>query len=178
MGRKRKEPSPTLYSWGINDLKYHSDYYRENYDDYKAVYTKWTGMMKRALSPKYLAKFPTYEGSSVCDGWQFISEFKDWTTSQVWQGLELDKDILVIGNKHYSPETCAYVPKFVNYCFLTRPAGRGDNPIGVSLRKEKRYGPDYKVPHPYRAEVNDGTGTVLRLGIFDEPMQSTFALKC
>lgn len=125
MGRKRPELSPSLYDWGTNDLKYYTEYYKENYEEYRGVYAKWTGMAKRALSPKYLAKYPSYEGSSVCDGWAFLSEFKDWTVAQVWKGLELDKDILVVGNKHYSPETCAYVPKYLNYCFLTRPAGRG-----------------------------------------------------
>jgi hypothetical protein len=163
---------PTLYNWGVNDLKYVDDFYINNYEDYRGVYSKWTGMMKRAMSPKYLAKTPSYDGSSICDYWQYLSEFKDWTVGQVWKGLELDKDILVVGNKHYSAETCAYVPKYVNYCFLTKQGGRGDCPIGVSKKIEKRYGPNYVMPNPYAAAVNDGTGTYIRLGTYNNPMDA------
>jgi hypothetical protein len=90
----------------------------------------------------------------------------------VWKGLELDKDILVVGNKHYSPDTCVYVPKFVNYCFLTKNGGRGIYPLGVSYITENRFGPDYKLPRPFRAGVNDGTGTLIRLSTFSDPMDA------
>lgn len=163
---------PTLYNWGVNDLKYIDDFYLNNYEDYCGVYGKWTGMMKRAMSPKYLAKTPSYEGASICGEWQYLSEFKTWTTDQVWKGLELDKDILVVGNKHYSPETCVYVPKFVNYCFLTRNGGRGAYPLGVRELQEKRYGSDYKRPKPYGSAVNDGFGKAKYLGSYIEPMDA------
>lgn len=172
MGRKRPELAPSLYGWGTNDLKYYSDYYKENYQEYKEVYGKWTDMAKRAMSPKYLAKTPSYEGASVCEEWSFLSEFKDWTTSQVWKGLELDKDILIVGNKHYSPETCAYVPKYVNYCFLTKQGGRGDcSSIGVYVVSDKRH-PNWIPTKPYSAQVNDGLGNYLALGRYSEQMDA------
>ena len=46
-------------------------------------------------------------------------------------GWELDKDILVKGNKIYSPDTCCFVPKEVNTVFTKRQSKRGDYPIGV-----------------------------------------------
>lgn len=163
---------PTVYGWGINDLRLQDIVCPELKKDHKTIYQSWQGMIKRFSCEKYKAKYPSYEFSGASDEWKFLSTFKVWCMSQPWKGLELDKDILVPGNKFYSPETCAFVPKYVNYCFLIKQGGRGEYPIGVSKRVEKRYGPDYQVPHPFRAEVNDGTGTVIRLGIFDEPMDA------
>lgn len=44
----------------------------------------------------------------------------------------IDKDILVKGNKIYSPETCYLVPQNVNCVLLKREADRGKYPIGVT----------------------------------------------
>jgi hypothetical protein len=44
----------------------------------------------------------------------------------------LDKDILLPGNKHYSPELCAFVPKWLN-AFISnmKQKDRGELPMGV-----------------------------------------------
>ena len=48
----------------------------------------------------------------------------------------LDKDILVKGNKCYSPETCSFVPKHINLLFVKGDATRGELPIGVTFHKQ------------------------------------------
>ena len=58
--------------------------------------------------------------------------------SQDWEGKELDKDILVQGNKVYSPVTCIFVTKEVNCLFNKKEKSRGDCPIGVSFHKRDR----------------------------------------
>jgi hypothetical protein len=50
----------------------------------------------------------------------------------------LDKDILVVGNRVYSPETCIFVPTRINNLFVTRESLRGDYPLGVKLSKCKK----------------------------------------
>lgn len=51
---------------------------------------------------------------------------------QDWRGKQLDKDILFLGNKVYSPETCVFVDQLTN-CFINeRAASRGDTMIGVN----------------------------------------------
>lgn len=40
--------------------------------------------------------------------------FRDWALAQDWEGNQLDKDILVSGNKVYGPETCCFVPRYLN----------------------------------------------------------------
>ena len=45
----------------------------------------------------------------------------------------LDKDILVKGNKIYSPETCIFVPQRINTLFCKSDSIRGKYQIGVSF---------------------------------------------
>ena len=49
----------------------------------------------------------------------------------------LDKDILVHGNKIYSPSTCIFVPQRINTLFVKKDMNRGDLPIGVHWDKSR-----------------------------------------
>lgn len=57
---------------------------------------------------------PTYEGCTVCDEWLYFSNFKKWFDENYIEGFQLDKDIIIRGNKVYSPQTCCFVPKEIN----------------------------------------------------------------
>lgn len=96
------------------------------------AYSKWAGMLYRS----YTAKPNTsYYGCFVREDWlnfqQFCSDYynmigynNDW---------ELDKDILFIGNKMYSKDTCVLVPRQINSLILKASGIRGNFPIGVSF---------------------------------------------
>lgn len=47
----------------------------------------------------------------------FFSNFAEWFDKHHVEGWELDKDILVSGNRTYSPETCCFVPHEINVLF-------------------------------------------------------------
>lgn len=49
----------------------------------------------------------------------------------------LDKDILVAGNKIYSPETCLFVPNRIN-SLLIRGVKTGPLPLGVSMMHQTK----------------------------------------
>jgi hypothetical protein len=98
-------------------------------------YTKWADMMRRCYNPKMLAERPSYLGCTVCDDWLYFSKFKAWMQAQDWEGKQLDKDLLVPGNKVYSPETCIFVSSEVNMFLVDRGASRGEWPIGVYFEK-------------------------------------------
>ena len=57
--------------------------------------------------------------------------FRSWMETQDWKGKHLDKDILVQGNKVYSPNTCVFVDSVVNTFLIDSAASRGEWPIGV-----------------------------------------------
>ena len=99
-------------------------------------YAAWTGMLERCYSTKFLESKPSYIGTSVCSKWVYASEFKKWMEQQDWEGKSLDKDIIVRGNKLYSPDTSAFVLPATNSFVIARGACRGDYPIGVSLCKQ------------------------------------------
>lgn len=101
-------------------------------------YRVWRGLLARCYNSKTKLKTPSYDGCTVSDNFKHYSYFKDWCSSQIGfgeVGWELDKDILVRGNKVYSENTCVFVPKEVNLLLLTAKGIRGTHPIGVAFHK-------------------------------------------
>ena len=77
--------------------------------------------------------------------------------TQDWEGKQLDKDIIVKGNKIYHPERCSFVTHAVN-SFVTT-AGVPDNSIGVAwIDRLKKY--SAKCGNPF-------TGKSEYLGLFE-----------
>ncbi len=70
-------------------------------------------MLQRCYSESYLNKRPSYRGCSVCEEWKTFSNFMAWMKNKNMENLELEKDILVPGNKLYSPETCVFVSRWI-----------------------------------------------------------------
>ena len=97
-------------------------------------YRLWNGMINRCYNEKYLMKYPSYAKCSVDERWKYLSAFKEWCNNQIGfeqEGWTLDKDILIKGNKVYSPETCCFVPAEINTLILKADRIRGKYPIGV-----------------------------------------------
>ena len=132
---------PTVFGHGyIGEGAYKT---RENNKPTR-VYTTWTNMFQRCYDPKYHEKEPSYIGCEVCEEWCNFQFFAEWYEQNYYeidkQRMALDKDILVKGNKLYSPETCCFVPQSINTLFIKRDALRGALPIGVSYNKQyKKY---------------------------------------
>lgn len=102
------------------------------------AYNQWKNMMMRCYSPSYQKKKPSYIGCTVCEEWLKYSVFFEWYNIHYREGFQLDKDLLVSGNKVYSPDTCAYVPKRINLLFATHKASRSGS-IGVFPSPNGRY---------------------------------------
>jgi len=135
-----------VHGVGINDLDYQycKTTYQEVNGKVKAVdmwkcpyYVAWGHMMDRAYAKRYSVETSSYFGVHTCEDWLYASKFVEWMNTQVWQGLELDKDILVQGNKIYSPETCSFVPKVINLLLIRSVQKDRDLPTGVCLRVYK-----------------------------------------
>ena len=99
-------------------------------------YRVWTEMLRRCYYDKAQERNPTYRGCSVSEEWLTFSNFKAWMEKQEWEGLELDKDVLIPGNNVYDPETCVFVTRVVNMFTTDSGAARGKWLIGVSFDKE------------------------------------------
>jgi len=112
------------YGIGVNDNPMAGDPYQ----------VKWRNMLKRCYSTPVQKAQPTYKGCSVTIGWLLFSNFKKWMQGQDWEGKQLDKDLLVKGNKIYSPTTCVFVDAKVSLLLCDSPLRRGKWPLGVSRR--------------------------------------------
>lgn len=120
---------------GVNDVDYIVQPVINGSKVWCPFYRVWQNMLKRCYNVNYLAKYPTYIGCSVCEEWLTFSNFKKWMETKDWKGKQLDKDLLFVGNKVYSPETCVFVDGVLNNFTLDRAADRGKWPIGVYLRE-------------------------------------------
>lgn len=98
-------------------------YYCTNGKD-KVCHQTWDDMIKRCYAPKTKEIASRYSGVTVHPKWHNYQNFAEWYYSHVVTGWQLDKDMLVIGNKLYSEGTCIFVPVEIN-AFLTGGLKRG-----------------------------------------------------
>ena len=131
-GRVRDVYTPYLYGVGyIGECNYHSN---------KKIYEIWRGMLERCYNEKERYRNPTYGDCRVCEEWYNFSNFSKWYEENYYEidneKMHLDKDILIKGNKVYSPQTCVFVPERINELFTKSNKVRGSYPIGVSWKKK------------------------------------------
>lgn len=167
-----RKKSKLVCGVGINDVEYAVT----KYEDYTGMdgkqkkraiwvcpfYRKWKDMLMRCYYEKYQESHSTYIGCSVCKEWLTFSNFKAWMEKQDWEGKQLDKDIIFIGNKIYSAETCVFVDKRVNSFLLECNSSRGGLPIGVSLSRR----------HNKFKAVCSIVGRAKHLGLFDTELEA------
>lgn len=98
------------------------------------AYIAWRDMLRRCYSAKCHEAQPTYIGCAVCDEWISFQNFADWFEGNYPKDgnkYQLDKDLKIIGNKVYSPETCLFVSRQVNSFTTDCGASRGAFMIGA-----------------------------------------------
>lgn len=144
----------------------------------KMAYRAWSHILARCYDPEVQKKQPYYYDCSVDPRWHCFAVFEEWFIQQeqrhfkedygVGRRWSIDKDILVRGNKVYSPETCCFVPNEVNAA-VTKPKRRiahVDLPEGVGLIKPKTI--NSKIGYTARAHTGR-TDKERYLGYYDTP---------
>lgn len=130
-------------------------------------YRAWINMLSRCYDQKSQKKYPTYIGCSVCEEWLNFQNFGKWYDENYYnvpnEKTCLDKDILIKGNKVYSPDTCCFVPETINQLFTKHTLSRGKYPIGVIL---------YKELNKYGARCNNNFGNHQYLGMFNTEIEA------
>lgn len=133
------------------------------------IYKTWVNMINRCYNERMVSMNPTYADCSVSDEWLRFSAFKCWMETQDWLGMELDKDILIPGNRIYSSETCVFVDPALNLFLVDRSAARGKWPLGVCWSGQAK---------KFMARCrNPFTGKADYLGLFNCPDQAHSAWK-
>ena len=116
-------------------------------------YASWIGMLKRCYAKESLSKHSSYVGCEVCDEWKCYANFEKWFKANYYEipneTMCLDKDILIKGNKIYSPQTAIFCPQRINTLFIRNWSVRGDMPIGVYKYESNKH-----QSKPYIAQCN------------------------
>lgn len=135
----------------------------------------WTNMLHRCTE-KCWVKYPTYIGTTCSENFKSYTFFYEWCQKQVGfgnrdevgRGWQIDKDILIKGNKHYSEDTCVFVPSKINKLLTKRHNFRGEWPIGVSWHESSK---------KFHSCCSDGAGKNKRLGCFNTMQEAFLAYK-
>lgn len=158
-----------IHGIGINDADYKLSENVLVSGKYKKTwrcpfYTVWASMIARGYSDKFKSKYPTYLTTKVCEDWLIFSNFRLWMEKQDWRDNHLDKDLIGDGEV-YSPDTCCFIPNFVNTSLVLSNSIRGSLPVGVSVSTHKGRG------ILYQSMIKDRRGEVSQknLGRYSTP---------
>ena len=165
---KVKDPhSPSVCGVGISGTKYPI-----TVDSVKTKeYGLWKDMLRRCYSDAYKKRKPTYEGCEVSDKFKSYEYFYEWCNKQVGfgvEGFELDKDLLIKGNKVYSENSCVFIPVEINSLLVKRENMRGKYLIGVCWHKKGK---------AFMAKVSRNKGQPEHLGSFKTEIEAFNAYK-
>ena len=146
----------------INAVEYKQDgwnpwYYRRVYEecgylgmkhDYQEPsYLLWKNVIQRCYNKKIHIYKPEYKDKSVCEEWLNYTNFKLWYDEHFISvknnQVDLDKDLLVQGNKIYSPETCVFLLHYQNTMFESSAKDKiyenEDGTFVIGGGKKKKY---------------------------------------
>ena len=163
-----KDPySPSVHGVGITGVKYPC---RTNGVLVKE-YVLWTNMLRRCYSDNSKKKHPTYVGCEVSDNFKSYEYFYEWCHKQIGfgvDGFEIDKDLLIKGNKIYSESTCVFIPAEINTVLVKCVASRGEHLIGVCWSK---------TANAFKVAVRKNKGKQEHLGYFNTELEAFKAYK-
>ena len=145
-----------VFGVGVNDSSFQTSFYNGGLPVKHRAYSSWSNLLQSCYSPKFLEKHPALSGYSVCDEWLYFSNFFKWWKDNYVEGWEIDKDMLVTGNKIYSPETCVYIPESLNKFINLKSGLSSKYPIGAHASGKK-----------FQAEIRNELGVRTRIGRFD-----------
>ena len=131
---------------GLDKIYYGIGYYGKELEGVKLSdipgYRTWRMMLQRCYDKKVHNAEPRYRDCVVCDEWHSLYNFNKWYMKNYYsiadERIELDKDILIKGNKIYSPDTCVFAPQKINVLIVSANRIRGEFPIGVYYDKQKK----------------------------------------
>lgn len=172
-GKVKSHFVPTVLGVGIVGL----EATRDESGEIIRSYSIWRSVLGRCYYDKKRINIPTYKDCKVCDEWLYYKNFKEWYDENYYeiegQKMTLDKDILVKGNKIYSPKTCVFVPEVINLLFTKNNKNRGDLPIGVDwFKRDNMYRAQYRF-----YDKNKKISKSKHIGLYNTPEDAFNAYK-
>jgi hypothetical protein len=129
-------------------------------------HNRWQHFISRCYNVKQTA----YENCSVCDEWHNFQNYCEWEIENYYcvggERMDIDKDILVKGNREYGPNACVFVPTTINSMIASCTSRTAHLPLGVRKKKDT-----------YSACMSKN-GKFITIGTFPTPEEAFFAYKC
>ena len=163
-GQVKDKSCKTVYGVGVVGAKYPSTINGVRTKEY----VLWTHMLQRCYSDSFKKKNPTYIDCTCSENFKSYEYFYEWCHKQIGfseYSFEIDKDLLVKGNKVYSENTCILLPKEINSALSVKKSQRGQYLIGVRKSDKK-----------FLARCRTGTGE-RRSGTYDTEIEAFNAYK-
>jgi hypothetical protein len=154
MGTNNRRGRCLVHGVGYNDIDAPTKFYKNGKLIILPDYDLWQSMIRRAYSSKSKNYYSCYKGVTVHPDWHIRSKFNQWLDSQPqanWQELQIDKDLLVKGNRVYGPDTC---------CFLTHQENSTFRPYSLNRLGSAYFDnsiPNKKKKRIWRARKSDGS---------------------
>jgi hypothetical protein len=130
-------------------------------------YGVWGGILARCYSPCETGNHLQYKGCTVHPSWHNFQDFSRWYDDNYYEvdgePVEVDKDILVTGNKVYGPATCMIVPRRINSLFARGRVDRKGLPPGVQFDRDRG---------KYRVICRKLAGGTVALGRFEDKYEA------
>jgi len=161
-GKVKDHNLPTLKGVGLIGIGKYSAIKNKKY------HSLWRGVMERGLSESFKSKNPTYKDCTVTPEWHNFQNFAKWCEENYPNDIgnwEIDKDVLNVGSKIYSPDTCLFLPHWINSFTINCNLSRGDFPVGVSFDKATGM---------FRAKCSND-GRTVSIGRFSTPEEAHLA---
>lgn len=161
-GRVRDPYSPSICGVGIVGTKYPIS---EGGVETKE-YVLWKDMLIRCYSDNFKKKRQTYIDCKCSENFNSYEYFYGWCQEQIGfnnKGWQLDKDLLIKGNKVYSEDSCIFIPQEINSLLVKCTASRGEYLIGVHWHKKGG---------AFAAMVSKNKGKREHLGLFKTEVEA------
>jgi len=107
----------------------------------REAYVKWQAMLLRCYEVESdESRNPSYADCTVHRDWHNFQNFAKWCVYQKYynSGYEIDKDILVTGNRVYSEDSCCLVPAEINQMAIKLRHIGVNKSMGVSYDEKSR----------------------------------------
>lgn len=127
------------------------------------AYFLWHSILSRCYNDKQRWNNKSYQNATVCKEWHKFSNFKRWFESPksgYREGYQIDKDILIKGNKVYSPETCCFVPIEIN------------SMLAINKRSNKLPRGVRKANSKYMVRISTSGSKSTYIGVYDTPEEA------
>ena len=150
-----------VHGIGVNNGKYPA----RDGNKQTMEYEHWLNMLRRCANKPW-ANNQSYIGTTCSENFKSYEYFYEWCQNQVGfrnkdennRSWQLDKDLLIKGNKIYNENTCVFVPQRINSLLLKREASRGAYSVGVYWLKNRS---------KFMAQCANKSGKQIYLGVFN-----------